>query len=275
MKLKSILILCAVLAVAGVVYFISSRPKPVPPAEGIHYIWDLNMNALTDIEIILPKQSDTVESPNHQAWVLHDDRYYYFDVPNGTKVDMQRWGGGIPLLLSGPGAARKIAENVPDTALVTYGFTSPNIVINLKLNDNAEYHILVGDSTPSGGDYYIKMQEEPIVYTVDKSWYGVISGLVTNPPYQPAVYAVQEFNYIPAQPSAGQPFVIHAVIKNTGVLETPAADIVLKVQGDLVETKTVQFAGDTIQTFDFNVAAQPAGTYSINLGGKTAKLVIP
>ena len=33
-----------------------------------------------------------------EAWIKRKDRYWYFDKPNGPKVNMKRWGYGIPLL---------------------------------------------------------------------------------------------------------------------------------------------------------------------------------
>jgi len=269
-KLKSIFILVAVLAIAGVVYLIAAnQPVPEEEVEPVTYIWDFDMDALRNIEIILPKEGKS------EAWVQHEDRYFYFDEENGTKVDMERWGGGIPLILSGPSAARIIYENIPESRLAEYGFVEPNILINLKLNDDATYHIVLGNSTPSGADYYIKMAEGDDVYTVDGSWYDVVSRLVTEPPYQKANYVVQEYSFIPAQPVANQPFIIRAVIANTGVLADSAANIELKFQGVLSGTFTETLEGQASVTVDFPIAGQPSGTYSVNLGGKTTKLVIP
>jgi hypothetical protein len=275
LKLKAILLLCAVLAVAAVVFFISNRPKAATVTDGQPYVWDFNMDALRNIEIILPKQPDTDALPNHQAWVQHDDRYYYFVSDETQKVDMQRWGGGIPLILSGPGATRIIAENISDSALEEYGFTNPTVIINLKLNDEAEYHILVGDNTPGGNDYYIKLKEENIVYTVDKSWYEVLSGLVTKPPYEPAHIAAQSFICIPAAPVANQPFIVRVTVTNTGVY-SGSADITLKINGDTVEVRNVTVDGGTSPTYDFNIEGKPSGNYTISFGGTVhAILVIP
>ena len=272
MKLKAILVLCAVLAVAAVVFFISNRPKAATVTENQPYVWDFNMDALTNIEIILPKVTDTVALPNHQSWEQHSDRYFYF-VSDETKVDMQRWGGGIPLILSGPGATRIIAKDVPDSVLGEYGFTSPTVIINLKLNDGDEYHILVGDATPGGNDYYIKLKEENIVYTVDKSWYEVLSGLVTNPPYEPAHIAPASFVYVPATPVANQLFIVRVTVANAGH-EQGSADIVLKIDGDTIETRNVTIPGYSNQTFDFNVGGKPAGKYTLSFGGTVHEVLV-
>ena len=50
---------------------------------------------------------------------------------DGPQVDNQRWGGGIPLLLSGPGANRLILQNATDAQLADYGFNTPNLLPHL------------------------------------------------------------------------------------------------------------------------------------------------
>ncbi|MDD5191465.1 MAG: DUF4340 domain-containing protein [Dehalococcoidales bacterium] len=275
MKLKSILVLLSILAIAGVVFLLMKPKTEQEPTAYQPLIWDFNMDALKNIEIILPRMADTQGAPNHQSWVLHDDRYFYFDVPGGTKVDMERWGGGVPLILSGPSAARVIFKNLPDSELAQYGFTQPSMVINLALNDTAEYHIQVGNSTPSGSDYYIKLVDKTDVYTVDKSWFEVVSGLVTNPPYQKAKIAVQSIAFMPATPTVNQPVTILAKVANTGILaNTKPVDIILKVQGDTIETQQVTLAGGASETLSFSIPGKAAGTYSININGTLAKLVI-
>jgi len=59
------------------------------------------------------------------------------------------------------------------------------------------------------------------------------------------------------------------------VLADSAANIELKFQGVVVGTFTETLEGQTSTTVDFPISGQPSGTYSVSLGGKTAKLVIP
>ncbi len=120
-----------------------------------------------------------------ESFVKHADRYWYFDDPPGPKVDMERWGGGIPLLLSGPGAERRIEEDATEEELAAFGFTEPNLQIVLTLENEEIIDIVVGDSTPGGTAYYIKRIDSNDVYTVDYIWYNVLEGLVLDPPYPP------------------------------------------------------------------------------------------
>ena len=70
------------------------------------------MDTLQKVTISLPKTNQS------ESFVKHpDDKEFYFDVPNGPMVDNKRWGGGIPLLLSGPGAIRLILQNATPAQL--------------------------------------------------------------------------------------------------------------------------------------------------------------
>jgi len=135
------------------------------------------MDQLARIRISLPRTGQV------QSWVEHADRYWYFDVPGGPEVDMKRWGGGIPLILSGPGANRLILETSSADQRKVYGLDDPRMRILLTLKDQQEVTVEVGDATPDGGAYYIRRGDSASVYTVDATWYTVLERLVVEPPY--------------------------------------------------------------------------------------------
>jgi len=137
------------------------------------------MDELQHMVLSLPQEDKTEE------FVKHEDRYWYFDNPPGPKVDMERWGGGIPLILSGPGAERLIAEDATEEQLAVFGFTAPKMEIALILDNEDIINIEVGDNTPDGQAYYVKLVDSKDVYTVDYTWYDVLKRLVTEPPYPP------------------------------------------------------------------------------------------
>ena len=115
MSLRNIAILTVGLVAAGVLYYFTSQTEIPPPAKPRHFVWDVEMEELAKMAISLPPLG------KKETWVKHDDRYWYFDKPGGPKVNMKRWGGGIPLLLSGPGAERLIADNASDEKLGIFG----------------------------------------------------------------------------------------------------------------------------------------------------------
>jgi len=270
LKIRAILALVVVVAILGVVFYAVSRPKPTTPQEARPFVWDFDMEALQKITIALPKDP---REPNSMSWVKHDDRYFYFDEPNGPKVDMKRWGGGIPLILSGPAAERLLFQNATDANLKECGFNTPSISIQLTLNDNKVYDIEVADQTPSAQAYYIRLADTRDIYTVDYSWYDVVAKLVTDPPYAPASIVVDSLTVTPLEARVNQTVNIAAEMVNNGTVKG-TADVRLKVNGEIVQTKQVELTRDQRQIVLFIIQPDKAGTYSINVEGKTAKLVV-
>ena len=194
MKLKAILILVAILAVAGTTYYFVTRPKATTQPDAKHFVWNFDMDNLQNVTMSLPKANVS------ESFVKHpDNQEFYFDVVNGPEVDNQRWGGGIPALLSGPEANRMIQASATTTQLQQYGLdpsvspTTFNMDIKLTIllsGTPVNYEIYVGASNPSGTTYYVRLAGNTDVYTVDKSWYDVLADIVTNPPYIPAALAI-------------------------------------------------------------------------------------
>ena len=177
MRLPTIAIMAGILVALGVVFFISSRPKPEARPEPRPFVWSVDMQELAVLAISLPREGKS------EKWVKHEDHYWYFDKPDGPKVDMQRWGGGIPLILSGPGAQRIISSDPTAEQLETYGLADPTMKIDLTLENGTTISIELGNATPDGQAYYIKLVDSRQVYTVHFSWYDVLERLVLEPPY--------------------------------------------------------------------------------------------
>lgn len=182
MKARNIVILLLIFAVLGGTYYVVSRPKPGPPPEPKMYVWDIQQEDIERITITLPREPG---APS-QSWIdiPQEDKFpWYFDDANRSAVDTKRWGGGIPLLLSGPGADRVIAENATQEKLEEYGLLNPSMVIKLEMFNGQTMNITVGDRTPNGNNYYVRAPSTNAVATVDYTWYDVLSKLVTDPPY--------------------------------------------------------------------------------------------
>jgi hypothetical protein len=180
---RNILILLVILAVLGWVYFIFGRSEPEEPSEPTVYVWNVDMDEIEHIEISLPRQGLS------QAFVKisQGDQFpWFFDDEQNSPIDQERWGGGIPLLLSGPGAARVITENATDEQLAVFGLDQPSMEITITMSDGDIVKTYVGDATPDGINYYVRAPNSNAVALVDYTWYNVLSGLVTDPPYVPA-----------------------------------------------------------------------------------------
>ncbi len=178
MKLRTIFVMIGILVVLGMFFFISrQQPESEPQAKPRQFIWSVGMEDLKHLTIALPAEGKS------EAWVKHEDRYWYFDQPDGPKVNMKRWGGGIPLLLSGPGVERPIASEATDKQLEIFGLKDPKMKMVLILGNEDTINIDIGDKTLDGQAYYIKLLNSKAVYTVDYTWYDVLERLVLDPPY--------------------------------------------------------------------------------------------
>ncbi|UCB43835.1 MAG: DUF4340 domain-containing protein [Dehalococcoidales bacterium] len=178
MKLRSILILVAILAVATAVYF-ATRPveEPPPTPDPKPRVWAFEMEELEHVLIELPRLD------MRESFIKHEDRQWYFDDLTDTQVDSDRWGGGIPLILSGPLLEKIIAEDATEERLTDFGLTSPSMKIILTTEDEEITNIEAGDANPDGSIYYIRLAESNNVYAINSSWYEVLERLVLEPPY--------------------------------------------------------------------------------------------
>jgi len=180
LRLKSILILLVILLALGGYFYFFNTPEPPPESEPRVFVWDVEMDEIQGIEIRLPREDKSEAFIN----VLEGDEFpWCFDDAERTKVDVDRWGGGIPLLLSGPGAERVIARDATEEKLAEFGLTQPQMEIILTLEDGDILNITVGDRTPDGEAFYVQAPGSNNVALVDYTWYDVLERLVKEPPY--------------------------------------------------------------------------------------------
>jgi len=180
LRLRSILILLAILLALGGYFYFTNTPEPPPKPEPQVFVWDIEMGEIQHIEIRLPREDKS------EAFVKIEEKDkfpWHFDDPQRSEVDMARWGGGIPLLLSGPGAERVIARSATEEKLAEFGLTQPQMEIILTLENGDILNIAVGDRTPDGNAFYVQVPDSNNVCLVDYTWYEVLERLVQEPPY--------------------------------------------------------------------------------------------
>jgi len=180
LRIKNILILLAILLALGGYFYYSETSQPPSTSEAKVYVWDIEMDEIQHIEIRLPRENKSeafikISEGNEFPW--------YFDDPQRSAVDSERWGGGIPLLLSGPGAVRVIAENATPEKLTEFGLTQPRMTITLTLENGDILNITIGDWTPDENAFYIQVPDSNDVCIVDYTWYNEMERLVKEPPY--------------------------------------------------------------------------------------------
>ena len=182
MRLKSILVLLVILLALGG-YFYFSNGSPPPEQEELRvFVWVLEMGEIQHIEVRLPREDKS------EAFVKISQKGkfpWYFDDPQKSEVDALRWGGGIELLLTGPGAERVIAKNATEEKLAEFGLTQPQMEVALTLEDGEILNIMIGNRTPDGINYYVQAPGSNDVALVDYTWYEVLERLVKEPPYTP------------------------------------------------------------------------------------------
>lgn len=172
----TLILVVLLLALSAVVY--ATRQQPAAPSgETRQHIWAAEMMALSSVYVQLPRTGKA------GSWVKRGDERWYFDTPDGSPVDGKRWGGGIPLLLSSPGAERLIVKGPTAQQLTTYGLSQPRMRISLGLEGGDRIDAEVGDANPDGEAYYIRLVGGDAVYAIDRTWYEVIERLVLSPPY--------------------------------------------------------------------------------------------
>ena len=181
MRLRGILILLAILLALGGYFYFSDTSEPPPEKEEPRvFVWKIEMTEIQHIEIRLPREDES------EAFIKipeEDEFPWHFDNAEKTKVDVGRWGGGIPLLLSGPGAERIIAKNATEEKLAEFGLAQPQMEIILTLEDGDILNITVGDRTPDGDAFYVQDLDSNDVYLVVYNWYEVLERLLREPPY--------------------------------------------------------------------------------------------
>ena len=118
---------------------------------------------------------------NSTTWHYREDqRRWYFDDQKDVPTDLYRWGG-ITQLLGGPRSQRELKKTIDNPEL--YGLDDPLLSITVRLRDDRELTVEMGDLTPDGGAHYASQSGYDQLYTVDYSWGNVMLRLVEEPPY--------------------------------------------------------------------------------------------
>jgi hypothetical protein len=175
---KRALIILALLAAGLAVWFALSRgPEPTPPPTARALLWDLDLRDLRRVEIALGDGSAG------EVWVQSEERIWYFDRPGEPRVDMDRWGGGVPYLLAAPHANNLIALEGTDEQFELFGLEPAAMRIHLADKHAETVDIRIGNPTPDGISYYLSLTDSRRIFTIDHTWYDIMERLVLDPPY--------------------------------------------------------------------------------------------
>ena len=181
MKLRLLVILAVVAAGLAVVLFLTSGRGEEEDAAERPIMWSFDLRDLQRVEIALPHEELA------ETW-FRSDRLWYFERPGRPQVDLDRWGGAVPYLLSGPGANRLITDEAAPEELGIFGLLAPRMTIHLEHGGEhgdgpGIVDLVIGDETPNTFSFYVQLVGTTKVYTVDRSWYEIMERLVIDPPY--------------------------------------------------------------------------------------------
>lgn len=177
MRFRGLLVMVVILIALGLYLGLNRQPEPLSPAGPRISAWSIDPERLTGLVIELPVEGE------RQAWVRDDRGRWHFDSSDGPDVDNSRWGGGIPLLLSGPDAERLIVKDATSEQLLAFGLHRPQMTVKLTLADGETMRIDVGDTTPGGSATYVRSGQSRSVYSVHHAFREVLERLVRDPPY--------------------------------------------------------------------------------------------
>ena len=161
-----LLVLVAVVGGYVLIFELNRRPEkePDPP-----FFYDVELTDITNVSITYQDQE--------QSFTKVDSNWFFKD--SGEPVNLQRWSG-IPLLLTGPRAARVLKEELDDAQ--EYGLDPPQTYITVTLKDGRQISVLLGDKTPDGLSHYAHVVGFSPLYLVSATWGDVINRVVTEPP---------------------------------------------------------------------------------------------
>ena len=164
----SFILLVLVAVVGGYVLIFELQRRPGAEADP-PFFYDVAMDDITNVSVTYQGQQE--------VFVKIENQWFFEDT--GEPVDMARWGG-IPLLLTGPQAARILQEQIDNPA--EYGLDPPETHIIVTVKGGLQISILLGYTTPDVISNYAQVEGYSPLYLVTSTWGAVINRLVTEPP---------------------------------------------------------------------------------------------
>jgi hypothetical protein len=158
LRMRGLLIALAVLvALAGGVYW-SNKAKETeakkPAADTTTKIIDFQGRQITKIEIRRTGGETTVLEKKDK-WALTG--------PRPLPADQEAVGGVLSTLAT-LNADRLIEAKGTDAGM--YGLAQPSVDFVISQNDGKTRHILIGDEVPTGNGYYVKVADDPRIFTI-------------------------------------------------------------------------------------------------------------
>ena len=163
MKVRGLLIAAVVLAgLSGLLYWSNQREKAKenePDPNAPPKIIDVEEDQLARIEIRQEGEEPVVLEKG-------EDGEWKITAPEELRAD-ESTVDSLVSTLADLDSNRLVEENSAD--LAPFGLDKPKLTVIAKLKDGKELKLLVGDETPTGGNYFVRLDGDPRVFTL-ASW---------------------------------------------------------------------------------------------------------
>ncbi len=163
MKVRGLLIAAIVLVgLSGLLYWSNEREKAKenePDPNAPPKIIEVEEDQLERIEIRKEGEEPVVLEKD-------DDGKWKITAPEELRAD-ESTVDSLVSTLADLDSNRLIEENAAD--LAPFGLDQPKLTVVASLKDGKELKLLVGDETPTGGNYFVKLDGDPRVFTL-ASW---------------------------------------------------------------------------------------------------------
>jgi len=160
MRIRGLLVAVVVLAALGGAVYWSNKVKEAEAEKP-------DPNAPPKILTIAEDQFQQIEirKPGADAVLLrkNDSGKWEMTSPKTWAVD-QDAAGSIVSTLSSLTSGRLVEEKAAD--LSVFGLNSPGLEVEVRTKDGKTHKLVVGDESPAGGGYFVKLAAEPRVFTI-------------------------------------------------------------------------------------------------------------
>lgn len=161
MKTRGLLIAAILLAALSGTLYWSNRHKPADStvsasASAATKILDFKQDDLTAIDIEKKDEPALALEKSGGSWKISR--------PKPLDAD-QESVSSVASTLSSLKADRVVEEKASN--LKPFGLADPALAVGVTLKDNKKSRLLVGNATPTGNDYYAKLENDPRVFTIE------------------------------------------------------------------------------------------------------------
>lgn len=161
MKTRGLLIAAVILAALSGTLYWSNRHKPSnstvsASASAATKILNFKQDDLTAIDIKKKDEPELALEKSGGSWKITQ--------PKPLNAD-QESVSTVASTLSSLNADRVVEDRAGD--LKPFGLADPGLQIGVTLKDNKKSQLFIGDATPTGNDYYAKLEGDPRVFTIE------------------------------------------------------------------------------------------------------------